>query len=90
KEKKKKKERKRKRKKKILFCLCCQKSVWCQTLQMTVKYKFFFHFIFGSCLLRHLITDVRTVMCTMCTCPWLSVPLQFQCVFLYAVYTKLM
>uniref|UniRef100_A0A6I8NBF9 Uncharacterized protein n=1 Tax=Ornithorhynchus anatinus TaxID=9258 RepID=A0A6I8NBF9_ORNAN len=65
-------------------------TVWCQTLQMTVKYKFFFHSIFGSCLLRHLITDVRTVMCTMCTCPWLSVPLQFQCVLLYAVYTKLM
>uniref|UniRef100_A0A8V0XNH2 Uncharacterized protein n=1 Tax=Gallus gallus TaxID=9031 RepID=A0A8V0XNH2_CHICK len=78
-----KKKKQTKKQKNYLTCFC-------QTLQMTVKYKFFFHSIFGSCLLRHLITDVRTVMCTMCKCPWLSVPLQFQCVLLYAVYTKLM
>nr|BAE37094.1 unnamed protein product [Mus musculus] len=86
--KKEKKKRKRKRKK-SLFCLRCQKSVWCQTLQMTVQCRLFPHFVFGSCLLRHLIPDVKTVMCATCSVLGCGSHCSF-CVFLYAVYAKLL
>uniref|UniRef100_A0A4W3GQ76 Uncharacterized protein n=1 Tax=Callorhinchus milii TaxID=7868 RepID=A0A4W3GQ76_CALMI len=42
----------------------CGRKLFC-TRQVDL-YKCFFHSIFGSCSLRHLIMRVTSVMCTMC------------------------